>query len=90
MHFTQLKSAETAQALTSTNLCTREEKAVLAEALAETQFTSPFGKELRGLIQRGIGLHHAGLLPKYRILVEQLAQQVCGCRRLPPCEGARV
>jgi superfamily II RNA helicase len=83
VHFTQRAAAETAQNLMSLALCTKEEKAALAAALAGARFTSPYGKELKRWLRHGIGLHHAGLLPRYRILVEQLAQKgllklICG------------
>lgn len=83
VHFTQREAAESAQDFTSINVCTREEKAEIAEALQGFKFTSPYGPELKKWIRHGIGLHHAGLLPKYRILVEQLAQRgllkvICG------------
>lgn len=83
VHFTQRSAAETAQNLLSMNFSTKEEKAELAAALEEERFNSPFGKEMRKLLRHGIGLHHAGLLPKYRILVEKLAQRgllkaICG------------
>jgi hypothetical protein len=81
--FTQRDCAELAQSLTSRKLATREERAVLREAAADFRFDSPYGKELRRLIGFGIGVHHAGLLPKYRLLVEQLSQRgllqvICG------------
>ncbi|HYV31772.1 MAG TPA: DEAD/DEAH box helicase, partial [Candidatus Binatia bacterium] len=83
VHFTQLEAAQSAQDFTSINVCTREEKAALAHALEGFRFTSPYGPEIRKWLRHGIGLHHAGLLPKYRVLVEQLAQQgllklICG------------
>ncbi len=83
VHFTQLEAAQSAQDFTSINLCTREEKAALAAALEGFKFTSPYGPDIKKWLRHGIGLHHAGLLPKYRILVEQLAQQgllkvICG------------
>ncbi len=83
VHFTQADAASSAQDFTSLKVCTREEKAVLAEAVADFEFTSPYGSEIRKWLKHGIGLHHAGLLPKYRVLVEQLAQQgllkiICG------------
>ena len=72
-----------AQDFTSLKICTREEKAALAETIADFEFTSPYGSEIRKWLKHGIGLHHAGLLPKYRVLVEQLAQRgllkiICG------------
>jgi hypothetical protein len=83
VHFTQLEAAQNAQNFTSLNICTREEKDAIAEALGDFKFTSPYGPDIRRWIRHGIGLHHAGLLPKYRILVEQLAQKgllkiICG------------
>lgn len=83
VHFTQLEAAQSAQDFTSVNVCTREEKAALAKALEGFKFNSPYGPEIKKWLRHGIGLHHAGLLPKYRVLNEQLAQQgllkiICG------------
>lgn len=83
VHFTQRAAAEAAQALMSLNVCTREEKAVLATELERVKFNSPYGREMKRWLRHGLGIHHAGLLPKYRILVEQLAQRgllklICG------------
>lgn len=83
VNFTQRECAEEAQNLMSLQLITREEKQAIGEALQGFRFDTPFGKEISGFIRSGIGLHHAGLLPKYRLLVEQLAQQgklrvICG------------
>ena len=83
VHFTQADAAQSAQDFMSTNVCTREEKAAIAHALEGFKFTSPYGPEIKKWLRHGIGLHHAGLLPKYRVLVEQLAQRgllkvICG------------
>ncbi|MDP9436027.1 MAG: DUF3516 domain-containing protein [Actinomycetota bacterium] len=83
VHFTQAAAVERAQALTSVNLCTREEKDRIAEAIGAFRFARGFGGTLSRLVRSGIGVHHAGMLPKYRRLVEQLAQAgllkaVCG------------
>lgn len=83
VHFTQADAAESAQDFTSINVATKEEKATVASALEGFKFSSPYGPELKKWLRHGIGLHHAGLLPKYRILVEQLAQRgrlkvICG------------
>jgi superfamily II RNA helicase len=83
VNFTQRECAEEAQNLMSLQLVSREEKQAIAAALQGFRFDTPFGKEISGFIRNGIGLHHAGLLPKYRLLVEQLAQQgklrvICG------------
>ncbi|MDF0532135.1 DUF3516 domain-containing protein [Tsukamurella sp. 8F] len=83
VHFTQAAAAERAQALTSVPLCTREEKDQIARAIGDFQFTTGFGKTLSRLVRNGIGVHHAGMLPRYRRLVEKLTQAgllkvVCG------------
>jgi superfamily II RNA helicase len=83
VHFTQAEAAESAQDFTSINVASREEKAAIAGAIEGFKFNSPYGAEIKRWLRNGIGLHHAGLLPKYRILVEQLAQRgllkvICG------------
>ncbi len=83
VHFTQASALERAQALTSVNVCTREEKDRIAELIGGFRFSPGFGKTLSRLVKHGIGVHHAGMLPKYRRLVEQLAQAgllkvICG------------
>ncbi len=83
VHFTQASALERAQALMSINVCTREEKAAIAEMIGGFRFSSAFGATLSRLVRHGIGVHHAGMLPKYRRLVEQLAQAgllkvICG------------
>jgi superfamily II RNA helicase len=83
VHFTQNSCAESARDLLSTNFCTKEEKQAIARALDSADFRSPYGRELSKILRHGIGIHHAGLLPKYRLLVEKLTAQgllkvVCG------------
>jgi len=84
VHFTQASAVERAQALMSVNVCTRQEKDAIAELIADFRFAAGFGrKTLSRLVRHGIGVHHAGMLPKYRRLVEQLAQAgllkvICG------------
>ncbi|MFF3572354.1 DEAD/DEAH box helicase [Nocardia jiangxiensis] len=83
VHFTQAAALERAQALTSVNFASKAEKEAIAEALGGFRFATGFGKTLSRLIRHGIGVHHAGMLPKYRRLVERLAQEgllkvVCG------------
>ena len=83
VHFTQAAALERAQALTSINVCTREEKDRIAELIGGFRFSAGFGRTLSRLVRHGIGVHHAGMLPKYRRLVEQLAQAgllkvICG------------
>ena len=83
VHFTQQSALERAQALMSVNVCTKEEKAAIAELIGGFRFSTKFGSTLSRLVRHGIGVHHAGMLPKYRRLVEQLAQAgllkvICG------------
>jgi len=83
VHFTQASAIERAQALMSVNVCSRAEKDAIAEMIGSFRFTSGFGKTLSRLVRHGIGVHHAGMLPRYRRLVEQLAQAgllkvICG------------
>ncbi|NUO57194.1 MAG: DUF3516 domain-containing protein [Hamadaea sp.] len=83
VHFTQAAAMEQAQALMSVNMCTRAEKDAIAEMIGNFRFAAGFGKQLSRLVKHGIGVHHAGMLPKYRRLVELLAQAgllkvICG------------
>lgn len=83
VYFTQRAASDAAQALMSLNVCSKEEKAALQTELETARFNSPYGKEMKRWLRHGIGVHHAGLLPKYRILVEKLAQKgllkiICG------------
>jgi superfamily II RNA helicase len=83
VNFTQREAAELAQALTSTKLINREQRDAINQALHGFRFDSVYGKDIQRFIKAGVGLHHAGLLPKYRLLVEKLAQEgllqvICG------------
>jgi superfamily II RNA helicase len=83
VHFTQAAAIERAQALMSINVCTRAEKDAIAELIGNFRFTTRFGRSLSRFVRHGIGVHHAGMLPKYRRLVERLAQAgllkvICG------------
>ena len=83
VHFTQKAATDKAQDLCSLDVVTKEEKAEIREAVGGFRFDTPFGKDLRRFIGHGIGLHHAGLLPRYRLLIEKLAQAgllklICG------------
>jgi superfamily II RNA helicase len=81
--FAQRECAEEAQNLLSVDFCSKDEKQKIAEKLEGVDFRTPYGKELQRLLKHGVGLHHAGLLPRYRVLVEKLAQKgllkvICG------------
>jgi superfamily II RNA helicase len=83
VHFTQKEATARAQSLTSLDVLSKEEKAQVKEAIGGFRFDTPIGKDLKRFVEAGIGVHHAGLLPKYRLLVEKLAQQgllklICG------------
>ena len=83
VHFTQAEAIERAQALSSLKVATREERDQIAELIGEFRFAAGFGRTLSRLVRMGIGVHHAGMLPRYRRLVETLAQAgllkvICG------------
>jgi superfamily II RNA helicase len=83
VHFTQASALAQAQALTSINVCSRAEKDAIAELIGAFRFLAGFGRTLSRLVRHGIGVHHAGMLPRYRRLVERLAQAgllkiICG------------
>ncbi|OPF78935.1 DEAD/DEAH box helicase [Streptomyces antioxidans] len=83
VHFTQAAAVERAQALMSINMCSRAEKDEIASLIGNFRFTTKFGRNLSRYVRHGIGVHHAGMLPKYRRLVEKLAQAgllkvICG------------
>lgn len=83
VHFSQAAAMERAQALSSIRVVSREQRDEIAEAIGQFRFTTRFGQTLSRLVRSGIGVHHAGMLPKYRRLVEQLAQKgllkvICG------------
>lgn len=83
VHFSQEAAVKSASGLASFGVSTKEQRAQIKEAIAGTRFTTTFGKTLRRLLLTGVGVHHAGMLPRYRLLVERLAQQgllpvICG------------
>ena len=83
VHFSQREATARAQSLTSLKVLSAEQKAAVKEAVGGFRFDTPIGQDLRRFVLAGIGVHHAGMLPKYRLLVENLAQQghlklICG------------
>ncbi|MCL2535806.1 MAG: DUF3516 domain-containing protein, partial [Nocardiaceae bacterium] len=83
VHFSQAAALELAQALSSMRIASRERRDEIAEAIGGFRFTTAFGQTLSRLVRSGIGVHHAGMLPRYRRLVETLAQRgllpvICG------------
>lgn len=75
VNFTQKSCAEQAQNLMSINVCSKEEKREIGRDLEEVIFDTPYGKEFQRFVRHGLGVHHAGLLPKYRRIVERLSQR---------------
>ena len=76
MNFTQRGAAEQAQNLMSVDFSHEGgEGGDPPGAAGRRRFDTPYGKEFQRFLRHGIGMHHAGLLPKYRLLVEKLAQQ---------------
>ncbi|SJM67678.1 RNA helicase [Gulosibacter sp. 10] len=83
VHFSQAAAVERAQALTSIKVASREHRDRIVAAMGDFRFTTTFGRNLSRWLRQGIGVHHAGMLPRYRRLVEQLAQRgllkvICG------------
>src|SRR3954447_350109 len=83
VHFTQASALSSAQALLSAKLASRTERDAIAEVIGGFRFTAGFGKTLSKLVRAGIGVHHAGMLPRYRRRGEQVAptgllKVICG------------
>ncbi len=83
VHFSQDAALSTASSLANFGIATKEQREAIKEAAKGTRFTTAFGKILKRLLANGVGVHHAGMLPRYRLLVEKLAQQgllpvICG------------
>ncbi|MFW2333096.1 DEAD/DEAH box helicase [Ilumatobacter sp.] len=83
VHFTQREATEAAQGYLSLDPLTKDEKQQVKDLIGGFRFDSPFGRTFRRFLVGGVGVHHAGLLPKYRLLVERLAQAgllkiICG------------
>lgn len=86
VHPTQGAAVEQATALLSQGVVRKAGSAVpeeVKQAISGFPFAGGFGTTLSKLLRGGIGVHHAGMLPRYRRLVEQLAQRgllavICG------------
>lgn len=83
VHANQAAAIERAQALVSLKVTTREQREAIAAALRGVKITKGFGETLDRLVRNGVGVHHAGMLPRYRRLVERLAAEgllpvICG------------
>ncbi len=83
VHFTQREAAEQVQGLMSVDFATRATKEAIARELKGFRFDTPYGKDMERFVRHGLGLHHGGLLPKYRLMVERLSRMgllsvICG------------
>ena len=83
VHFSQDAALKSAQSLASFGVSTKEQREAVKDAVRGVRFTTAFGKTLKRLLLMGVGVHHAGMLPRYRRAVEQLAQSgllpvICG------------
>lgn len=83
VHFSQKEAIERATSLLSVDLVPKSRKEEVAAALGSFRFGPGFGATLSRLLRAGIGVHHAGMLPRYRRLVERLAREgllsvICG------------
>lgn len=83
VHFTQADAVKTAVDLARTVPLSVRDKEQLKVELQGQKLDRGFGKQLRDLLLKGVGVHHAGMLPRYRRLVERLTQKgllsvICG------------
>lgn len=83
VHSTQGGAVDRAQSLLSSGILDRRHRRELVDAIRGFSFAGGFGKTLSSLLHAGIAVHHAGMLPRYRRLVETLAQRglltvICG------------
>ncbi len=83
VHFSQDAALATAQSLASYGVSTKEQREAIKDAIKGVNFQTAFGKILKRILGMGVGVHHAGMLPRYRLLVEKLAQRgllpvICG------------
>lgn len=83
VHFAQDAALKSATSLASFGVSDRASRDAIREAVKGARFTTDFGKTLQRLLAAGVGVHHAGMLPRYRLLVERLAQAgllpvICG------------
>jgi superfamily II RNA helicase len=83
VHANQASAIERASSLVSMNVTTRPQREAIAAAMSGLKMAKGFGETLDRLIRNGVGVHHAGMLPRYRRLVERLAGEgllavICG------------
>ena len=64
-----------AEQLKGKGILTSGQQARLSKALDDYDWSEGAGPKLKQLLVRGVGVHHAGVLPKYRRIVEELFQR---------------
>ncbi len=66
---------QVAELLKGKKVVDKTQQAALSAALEQFDWSEGAGPKLKQLLQRGVGVHHAGILPKYRRVVEELFQK---------------
>lgn len=66
---------QVAELLKGKRIVDKTQQALLSDELAQHDWSEGAGPKLKQLLQRGVGVHHAGVLPKYRRIVELLFQK---------------
>lgn len=66
---------QVAELLKGKKLIDKQRQAILSQRLEAYDLTQGAGPKLKQILQRGVGVHHAGVLPKYRRIVEDLFQE---------------
>ena len=66
---------QVAELLKGKKLIDKERQAFLTKRLEAYDFTKGAGPKLKQILIRGVCVHHAGLMPSYRSIVEQLFQE---------------
>jgi superfamily II DNA/RNA helicase len=66
---------QVAELLKGKKLIDKERQAFLTKRIESFDFSQGAGPKLKQILIRGVGVHHAGLMPKYRRIVEQLFQE---------------
>ena len=73
--FSRAQCWTTAELLKGKKVIDKQRQGELANYLNEMDFSSGVGPKLKQLLMRGVGVHHAGVLPRYRKIVESLFQK---------------
>ncbi len=81
--FSRSQCWTTAEMLKGKSLIDKTRQAELADYLNDADMSRGAGPKLKQILMRGVGVHHAGVLPRYRRMVEELFQRkllsICVC-----------